>query len=134
MNIDKATAKALSDECALALQAVAAEHDLELVPKGGNFGPSELNMRFQLRSTETDDDGNRITRESENFKRLASTYGLSPDDLGREFGSSRGRYKITGLVPRRPKYPIQATCLRTGKSFKFRVADVLRAFLIDENK
>lgn len=126
--IDRDTARILSEECAVALHAVASKYGLELVRKAGTFGARELNVKFQLRSAEVGDGGVTITRESQTFKSLAPIYGLSPDDLGREFTTSNGRYKITGLVPRRGKYPIQAVCVVTGKGFKFS-ADTVKLHL-----
>ncbi len=132
MNFNKAITKTLLDECKLALQVVADKHGVELIRKSANFSSTDLNMKFQLRSMDKDSDGNQITQESSLFKTLAVSYNLNPDDLGREFNSARGRYKITGLVPRRRKFPIQAVCIATGRGFKF-PAHSVRLALAREN-
>jgi hypothetical protein len=53
------------------------------------------------------------------FKRYCTSYGLKPEHLGATFQSGRDTFKITGLVPSRPKYPISAVNVRTGRQFKF---------------
>src|SRR5207253_2459791 len=47
------------------------------------------------------------------------SYGLEPGDLGAIFTSNGRRFKLTGIVPSRPKYPLDGECLSTGKTFKF---------------
>jgi hypothetical protein len=46
-------------------------------------------------------------------------YGLEADDYGATFISQGRRFKLTGVKPSRPSYPISAECLSTGKGFKF---------------
>ena len=47
-------------------------------------------------------------------------FGLTENDYGRTFKNWDGQtYKLTGVKASRPKYPIKAENVRTGKSFKF---------------
>jgi hypothetical protein len=63
-------------------------------------------------------DGKVITQSAEDFKRLATSYGLRPTDLGRSFHYKGSKFTITGATPRRAKMPID--CEREdGKVFKF---------------
>lgn len=45
--------------------------------------------------------------------------GLEARDYGAVFVSHGKRFKLTGVKTSRPKYPISAECLATGRSFKF---------------
>ena len=66
------------------------------------------------------------------FELLAPEFGLEPEDYGREFTTGRDWFKLTGIDPRRPKYPISADRIADGKGFKFtaeNVAILLRASL-----
>ena len=75
-------------------------------------------ITFKFEVSATNEDGTVETKEASDFKKLASIYGLSPDDLGREFTTYDGKtFKITGLKTTRRKYPISATM--NGKSYKF---------------
>ena len=47
-------------------------------------------------------------------------FGLTADDYGRTFKNwDGGTYRLTGVKSSRPKYPVSATNVITGKSFKF---------------
>jgi len=67
------------------------------------------------------------TPEGQNFKLLASRYGLKPEDLGKTFWVRRTRYKIVGLKPSRPAYPIDAIRVNDQARFKFPADGVAEA-------
>lgn len=58
------------------------------------------------------------------FEALAGDYGLSASDFGREFRANGAAFQITGLSPRRPKYPIDAERLADRSQFKFAAENV----------
>tara|TARA_B100001778_G_C18488227_1_gene583780 strand:- start:582 stop:995 length:414 start_codon:yes stop_codon:yes gene_type:complete len=81
---------------------------------GGTIFP----ITFKFEVSATNEDGTIETQEARDFRANAILYGLSPDDLGKEFTSYTGeKFIITGLNRRRRKYPISAT--KDGKSYKF---------------
>jgi len=45
--------------------------------------------------------------------------GLASEDFGREFSTGSETFRITGIEPRRPKYPIKAERLTDRRGFKF---------------
>lgn len=51
-------------------------------------------------------DGTALDPERLRFETLAEAFGLSPDDYGRQFSTGRELFKIMGIDPRRPKYPV----------------------------
>ncbi len=59
----------------------------------------------------------------EDFKRLATHYGLKPSDLGKTFTQRRSIFKVIGLVASRPKYPILVENQK-GKRYKFPASKV----------
>ena len=59
------------------------------------------------------------------FEVLAADYGLSPTDFGREFRANGETFQITGLNPRRPRYPIDAERLPDRRQFKFTAENVV---------
>jgi hypothetical protein len=67
------------------------------------------------------------SKEASDFKRLASKYGLSPDDLGKEFVGVNGKkFKLLGCKPRSSKYPLVAEEVGSGKKFKLTTAAVCK--------
>jgi hypothetical protein len=57
--------------------------------------------------------------EREDFTKMATMYGLTPDDLDAKFTHRGTTYKITGLKTRRPKFPISVVRVSDNKGFKF---------------
>lgn len=64
-------------------------------------------------------DGTALDPERLRFEVLAETFGLSPADYCRQFSTGRELFKITGIDPRRPKYPVSAERIPDGQGFKF---------------
>jgi hypothetical protein len=70
-------------------------------------------------------DGTALDPEKLLFGALAEAFGLSPDDYGRQFSTGRERFRITGIDPRRPKYPVSAERIPDGQRFKFTTDQVI---------
>ena len=66
-------------------------------------------------------------RDKEIFVALAEECGLKATDYGREFVIEGERYRITGIDPRRFKYPINAERLPDGRAVKMPLDEVLKA-------
>ncbi|MCY1740743.1 hypothetical protein [Ensifer sp. SL37] len=58
------------------------------------------------------------------FALLAGQYGLEATDFEREFIASGERFRITGIDPRRPKYPISVERIPDRRGFKFTADNV----------
>jgi hypothetical protein len=92
------------------------------------------NFEFGVRVSIPLPDGSSLDPERILFEALAEELGLSPDDFGREFSTGRERFRVAGIDPRRPKYPISATRIPDGKGYKFtaeNVALLLKAAMKD---
>lgn len=122
---DAATASAILEECRAALQPIADKYGLTLDRKGRTYRPEALPVMFQFLTTELDARGNAMSVAAKDFQRLAAFYGLTPEHLGRMFDQHGERFKIVGLSAQSPKYPILASNVRTGKTFKFPPSVVL---------
>lgn len=70
----------------------------------GRFGSN--NVTFKLDCATINDDGSVNTQMAEDFKRCAAIWGLSPDDLGREFLHGGDTMKIIGGKPKARKNQI----------------------------
>jgi hypothetical protein len=73
--------------------------------------------QFALRDILTDD-GEVVTKESEDFRRYAHEYGLKPEWLGKTFESRGQEFTIVGLSTRAKKYKVIARNSE-GVGYKF---------------
>jgi hypothetical protein len=116
---DRATVRQILAECEEALRPIAEKHGLTLDRKGRTYHHDALPVMYQFLVAEKDEDGNVLSAVAKDFVKMASLYGLSSDDLGREFKSGGDTFRVTGLKPRSRKYPILAENVKTGKTYKF---------------
>ena len=70
-------------------------------------------------------DGSVFNLEKDMFAFLAVRYGLTPSDFGREFDANGERFRITGIDPNRPKYPISVERIPDRRRFKFAAENVV---------
>lgn len=99
MNIDRQSLVVLRAEIEAALAALAVKHKLQIEVGGASFLPGK-SVTFKLECAKIGDNGIALTKEAETFKLYATTYGLKPEDLGREFVMNRQKMKIVGCLPR----------------------------------
>ena len=59
------------------------------------------------------------------FEALAEAFGLTAADYDRQFSTGRETFRIVGIDPRRPKYPISAERIPDGQGFKFTLDQVV---------
>ena len=78
-----------------------------------------MGFRCRLSRVDPAPDGTALDPERLRFEALAEAFGLSPADYGRQFRTGRELFKITGIDPRRPKYPVSAERIPDGQGFKF---------------
>lgn len=69
-------------------------------------------------------DGTAFNLEKDRFEFLAEHYGLQPSDFGREFRTGSERFRITGIDPKRTRYPISAERIPDRRGFKFTAEQV----------
>lgn len=125
-HFDRPTIRMLKAEIVAALQGIADKYGISIIDTGkGSF--SAQNYRFSLEAATNSDDGEALTHEATYFQRCAHLYGLSPDDLGREFINRRSTFKIIGAAAQSYRYPILCKN-QNGKVYKFPAATVKAAF------
>ena len=120
MKIDtfnKASCRVLRNVVEETLQEVAKEHGVCIKVGSGSF--SGNNFTFKVEASVIGANGIALSKEAESFKMLAKAYNLEASDLHREFTFRGDAYKIKGLSSRSEKFPILATKLSDGKTFKF---------------
>lgn len=118
-NLTPVLCQRLQREMLKACQDVAARHGL--VVEARDITGVDLRWGFDaaFRVSIPMQDGTALDPERLRFEALAEAFGLSPADFGRQFDTARERFKITGIDPRRPKYPVSAERIPDGQGFKF---------------
>lgn len=117
--LNKKFVSQISDEALAALKKVAKAHGLTVTGGGGSFSDTDATLRFKFTAPNAPTRDEKI---AENFKNGATLFGLKPEHFGAEFFVKGTVYKIVGLAPNRPKFPIIAERVKDGKKFKFPVS------------
>jgi hypothetical protein len=100
-------------------QDVAARYGL--VVEGQDITGVDLRWGFDasFRVSIPFPDGTTLDPDRLLFEALAEAFELSRNDYSRQFSTGRERFRITGIDPRRPKYPVSAERISDGRGFKF---------------
>ena len=133
-NLTPPLCQQVSQEMLKACQDVAARHGL--VAEAKEIAGVDLRWGFDLafRVSHPLPDGTALDPERLRFEALAEAFGLSATDFGRQFSTGRESFRVVGIDPRRPKYPISAVRIPDGQGFKFtadQVALLLRSSMRD---
>lgn len=118
-NLTPVLCQRLQHEMLRACQEVAAGHGL--VIEAQDITGVDLRWGFDaaFRVSIPLPDGTALDPERLRFEALAEAFGLSPADYDRQFSTGRELFKIVGIDPRRPKYPVSAERIPDGQGFKF---------------
>ena len=124
-NLTPALCQKVQREMLKVCQGVAARHGL--VVEAQDITGVDLRWGFDavFRVSIPLPDGTALDPERLRFEALAQAFGLSPADFGRQFSTGREQFRITGIDPRRPKYPVSAERIPDGQGFKFTAEQVV---------
>jgi len=121
--IDRASCKRLRDELDKVLAPLGMKLGLDI--SAGNATFTAENATFKVKIATLSADGTVRDEEAEAFKKGAVLYGLKPEMLNTTFKGWNGEtFEIVGLATRSRKYPVLAKD-KSGKTFKFPIAQVL---------
>ena len=109
----------LQAEMLKACEAVAARHGLVVEPRDITGVDLRWGFDATFRISIPQPDGSALDPDRLRFEALAEAFGFSPTDYGRQSGTGREQFRITGIDPRRPKYPVSAERIPDGQGFKF---------------
>ncbi len=117
-----------------ACQKIAEHHGLVIASVGWRGMDTGFAFEPVFRVSIPAFDGTAFNLEKERFEFLAEYYGLAPSDFGREFRTGSERFRITGIDPKRPRYPISAERIPDRRGFKFTAENVAMLLQAKENK
>jgi hypothetical protein len=107
-----------------ACQMVAANHGLVVESVGWHGMETVFAFEPVFRVSIPASDGTAFNLDKDRFEFLAEHYGLQPSDFGCEFRTGSERFRVTGIDPKRPRYPISAERIPDRKGFKFSAENV----------
>ena len=123
--MNRAFTNKIKQEVLEAIKPLEAKHNVQFGFKGGTIGNDSASLKLEVATVSRD--GVVKTGEYSEFQVLAKFYGFEETDFGKEFLSNGTKYRISGLKSRRKKFPISATRVSDGATFKFATETVLRA-------
>ena len=117
---DKSTCKTVAEVAELALQTVAKQYGLAIKQVGGSYSDGSFKVRYEFSTADA------TAGVDEATQRTARLLGLPEDVVGKTVTLGRRTFTITGLVSRRPKFPVSARGPKGGR-YKLPLQDVKRA-------
>lgn len=116
--LDKQLVLAMTSELEAAARQIAEKHGIQVrVTPPSRFYSDRFkpNVEFlAVAAGDTVDDP-----AAADYLRLHQRYGLNREWLGQTFKDERGRtFRVDGLNPKAPRYPVIVTCLETGSKHK----------------
>lgn len=105
-----------------ALEGVAKKHSIALKIGSIKYSGDQFHTKLEafIQDSSTIGMSARHIEGLKNLKNYGSLYNVSEKDYGKTFKNWDGQeYKFVGLMPSRPKYPVLAESVKTGKMFKF---------------
>ena len=116
-NIDSPALTMIRRALEPALRELGEKHGITIAVGRGSYGGETGTLKLELATL--GENGEVESPAAKDFKAHAELFGLKATDLGRRFVSNGSEFVISGLKPRNRKYPIIATKVSDGKTFKF---------------
>ncbi len=114
--ITRSLLKTIKTDAEAALMDVAAKHGVQFSFGNGTFTTDNASLKLEIAGIT--DSGVVKTKEATDFERYASSFGLTPEDLGTTFTYNGREFKLLGCKPRNRKFPLIAENTKSGKRFK----------------
>jgi len=125
--MNKAKARNIDNDIKKALAPILKNYNLILDKTDGQSDFNTLKLTFEFQEIQEGETAVDVKRKE--FEVLAPVLGFDKDAYGKIFRSGATQYKIMGLKPSRPKYPIIVERVRDGKRFKFSTYTVAQALM-----
>ena len=125
MRLTPASCEQIQARMLEACKKIAADHGLVIESAGWRGLDLGFSFEPSFRVSIPAPDGKALNLEKEMFALLAEQYGLEAGDFEREFVAHGERFRITGIDPRRPKYPISVERMPDRRGFKFTADNII---------
>ena len=115
-SLDRGAVRTINADIESALQAVATKYGITI--SLGNATFSKSNCDLKIKYAVQGDSGMAITREVEDYNRLAKAMFNTTKQVGDQIEFNGDTFEIVGLKPRSHRYPLLAKSMRDGKTYK----------------
>lgn len=122
MKITKDFLTKFEAEAVKLLANLSTTYGLNVRSAGGRFDADAATLKFEFTPQ------GAPSKAEKSLSTMGGAFGLPADAVGRTFTLESVLYRVTGLNPRRPKFPVIGERVSDGKAFKFPANDVARAF------
>lgn len=130
-NLSKSDFNSFRSAITTELEELGKKYGVDI--KAGHISYTDKNCVVKLEVACLDASGTALTQESEDFKALATMYGLQPSDLGKKIFTRGEEFTIEGLMRKSHKYPILLRNSR-GQGLKMTADSVKIALMMAEKK
>lgn len=120
--ITRDVAKVLMNRMTTLLKPIEEEFGVSVQTRGGTFDTTYYKPKVEF--TVVSAGGTIETPERRDYIALCELYGLKKEYLDKEFLFNGDPYVITGLKPRKKKFPIVAKNINNQKSYCFNESTV----------
>lgn len=111
--------KKLREEIDGALEKVAKKNNIMLSIGSISFNDDEFHTKLTALVNRVEGQSVKEAKYKADLEKNGFLFGISGKDYGKTFFSNGETFKLVGLAPSRPKYPVIGESVRTGKKFKF---------------
>lgn len=120
---DKSNLKALRADIDAAFATIRQKHGVAISIGNISYSPEKATSRVTIvavgdPSLATDPRAAAAVKMQSDFKLYASSFGLKAEQYGAIIKHGRESYKLVGFSPRSHRFPILATRIGDGKTFK----------------
>lgn len=122
---DRSACEVLRKEMDFAIQNIANKFGISIRTGNGKFTDTTFTLKIEMACVS--ENGEVSSKEAEEFKMLANSWGMKPEDLHKTIIIHGTSYQITGSNCRSYRFPITAKNIQNGKGFKLPLASVKAA-------
>lgn len=112
---DRKKIREINAEIEKSFSVIEKNYGIKLELGNTRFSSTEFTTKVVAKVSST---GDAKMVEKEDFERKAPLIGLTASDYGRVISYAGKKFRITGIAPNRRKYPIIATNITNGKTYK----------------
>ncbi len=126
MSIQSKTCNAMQKESVAALNAIAQKYGFTVRENGGTIGSVDVTLKFKFTVA---DKAALSEAEREKFNLYCGMFNMLPSDYRAEFSIKGVPHTLIGFNARRPKFPVIARDMNSGKTILYTdlVLDRVRA-------
>lgn len=132
--IDRASHKVIAQRITETLKDLGKELGVTLESSGGQFGGTTGMVKIQVSVEAVGTGPGALSGIETEYRRHMDYMRLNPDSFGQTFFSQGVGYRVSGINPNAPKYPIQANRIHDGVTFRFPSSIISSKFPIEEKE